>query len=499
MKKAYIINIQGLLWFFIILLMIPLTGKAQTKEKNQESVSGILADLTLNTKTSDISYPAFEKAKMAIIDILGNSMAGFNAPGISAIRQQEKLWGGKKEATVWFSGTQLPAPSVGFLNSSMAHALDFDDTHRPSKTHISSVTVPAAFCVGEITGASGQEILNAIVVGVEVANSIGVQYARYREHLKFLPTSIVGGFGATAIACRLMGLSKIQTMNAFGIFYSQASGNRQALLDRTLTKRIQPGIAVKAAIFSAFLAKRDITGPKNIFLSEAGLIRIYGCARESLPNASAFKKKQDEWAIEMMAFKKYASCGASHPAIESAIELSKEYELTLDDINSIELFGIFVGSGMVDVPWKEAENPHVWAQFCAPYEVVSAIKNKKFGPEEITNKRIEEDKEVDRMARRVVIKSKNEWEGDYPGGQTVRIQTKDGKTLTASHTPDEIWEPDAFSMTDIVNKFIKNSQFAGFCSESQARKIVQSVKNLQGKRNISKFIQKSLIFPKADK
>jgi len=37
-------------------------------------------------------------------------------------------------------------------------------------------------------------------------------------------------------------------------------------------------------------------------------------------------------------------------------------------------------------------------------------------------------------------------EGDYPGGQTLRIQTKEGKTLTASHTPDEIWKPGACSM-----------------------------------------------------
>jgi 2-methylcitrate dehydratase PrpD len=481
--------------FCLILIISSIVQTESFAEQNPKSVSKILAEFTIHTETSEISDEAFEKAKMVIIDILGNTLAGYDAPGIPIIRSQMEEWGGKPEASVWFSGIKLPLMNSGFVNSSMAHALDLDDAHRPTNSHPSIVTVPTALVVGEFMEASGQEILDAIVIGTEITNSIGVEFGKFKKHGAFLPSSMVAGFGATAIACRLMGLSISETVNAFGIFYSHASGNRQALFDHSLTKRIQPAIAVKAAIFSASLAKEGFTGPEDIFLSNAGLFRIYGGNFEtSLPQASEFIKKTESWAIEEIGFKMYAACGASHPVIEGAINLSKKYNLTLDEVKSIELFGIFVGSGYVDNPWKETDNPHVLAQFSAPYQVVSAIKNHKFGPDEITEKRILEDIEVSELAKKVIIKHQNEWGENYPGGHTIRIKTKDNRILVASHTPPEIFAPDRFTMNDIIEKFMNNAQFSELLSEEQSKKIVNAVQNIQEYNRIEEFIVDLLIF-----
>ena len=92
---------------------------------------------------------------------------------------------------------------------------------------------------------------------------------------------MIGGFGATAAACRLEGCTVEQTVDAMGIWYAQASGTRQALFDRTLTKRIQPGIAARAGVFSCDLARRDFTGPQRIIgRRTASLTQIYGCRRD---------------------------------------------------------------------------------------------------------------------------------------------------------------------------------------------------------------------------
>ena len=42
------------------------------------------------------------------------------------------------------------------LNGTLAHSLDFDDTHAPGSLHPSAPIVPAAFAAAEMTGADGQ-------------------------------------------------------------------------------------------------------------------------------------------------------------------------------------------------------------------------------------------------------------------------------------------------------------------------------------------------------
>jgi len=149
---------------------------------------------------------------------------------------------------------------------------------------------------------------------------------------------------------------------------------------------------------------------------------------------------------------------------------------------------------MTDVPWRDSQNPHVLAQFCAPYEVASVIKNRRFGPAEITNQRIAEDREVDALARRTKLCAWKEWGGPRPGHQAVRIFLKDGRTLEAWRQQDEVIHPDANPYDKLVEKFKYNAAFSGLVNEGQAAEIVTAVENLDKCRNIGEFIDKHLVF-----
>lgn len=485
--RKYILKYSRLvLTGVIVLLSLPGHVSAQ---KEEDIVTRMMAELTVNTESSGISDYAYEKAKMSLLDIMGTSMAGFESSGITEIKNQILDWGGKPEGAVWFTGKKVPAPMAGFVNSSISHAMDFDDWHQASQTHISSVTVPTALTVGEMMGSTGKEVLDALVIGVEVTGRVGRPFNKYKKHGNFLPTSVIGGFGATAIACRLMGLSVEQTVNAFGIYYSQASGNRQALFDRTLTKRIQPGWAVKAGILAAVFAKQGITGPDEIILSDAGLLRIYGYTDGPMPKVLEFGKQLDGWEIEMLCFKKYACCGASHTVVEGAIEIAKSNDLKLADVESIELFG--VSDPFTGIPWQESDNPHVLAQFCAPYEVASALKNKKFGPQEITNRKIKEDEEVSRLAKKIQLKEPAEWGPGYPGKgyKTIRVTTKDGYTYFKSYLQSDLFNPDELSMEDIIQKMKSNAAYSGLCSPKKADALVSTVKDFESIENVKDFIE----------
>ena len=475
----------------LIVWMTCVLGLASGMTWAQErTISRVLAELAIQTESKAIPDVAYAAAREALVDVFGVTLAGHDSPGVEAIVAQMLDWGGKPEASVWVYGGKLPAPVATFVNSTMVHALDLDDVHIPSSTHITSVIVPAALAVGEMTQASGTETLAAVILGIEVAERIGVEYKSRREHGGFLPTSLVGGFGAAAAACRLLGLSVDQTINAYGIFYAHTSGNRQALHDRTLTKRIQPAIAARAGVLAAFLAKRGITGPVHIFLSPAGFFRIYGGANRPPPTVEDIARKRDFYEVQRVSYKKYTSCGAGHPLLEATIALVTEYDLKIDDVATVE---IFVNSGMVGVPWKWTENPHVMAQFCAPYEVATAIKNRRMGPAEITNERIREDRAVADLASRVRLQARKNFGGKYPGGQTIRIKTKDGRTLVASRDTEDVFDPDVLSYEDIVAKFKYNVRFSGLCSTEEAQALLSATENLKRCEDVGDFVENHLV------
>jgi len=278
------------------------------------SLSRILAEYAITTSPHEVRQSAFEACKKIILDTVGVSIAAWNAPGIPGIHRQLTHWGGAEESSVLVYGSKLPGPEAAFINSAMAHALDYDDIHDPSALHIMSVVLPVVLATSEITGAGGKELLVAVTLGIETACRIGMPYNRRRTGYQgrgFLPTSVIGGFGATLAACRLLGYSVDQAVHAMGINYAQASGNRQALFEKTLTKRLQPAFTARNALWAAFLAGNGVTGPEECFEGEAGLFRVY--INTEPPTPEEISQKRDFFEIERDTIKRFTSCGLAHP------------------------------------------------------------------------------------------------------------------------------------------------------------------------------------------
>lgn len=466
-------------------------------ENNQRkpTITEALATFTLQTKSENLSTEAYNAAKIAIIDAIGVSLAGHDATGIESIVSLLKTWGGKPEATVWVYGEKLPVPDVSFINGSIVHALDYDHNHNESNSHLMSTIFPVAMAVGESIGASGKEVMDAIIIGTEVAGRLGFNYLKK----EFLPTSIIGGFASTAAACRLKNLNIEETTDAMGIFYAHASGNRQALLDRTTTKRLQAGIGARSAVFSAYLAAQGIDGAVNVFEGESGLMAAYGVRDGVEEIIDRLTQKRSYWSIEKFLYKSMTTCGHSLRLIQSAIDIANQYNLKISEIDQIELFGLETHDDqkMVTFPWNPNHRfPEVLAQFCAPYQVVSAIKNRRYGPDEVAEERVISDKEVSELAEhKVFIRTIEEYGENYPGGNTIRIRTKSGDTYIHSR---ELRNLDGVLYTieekeKIIQKFKHNVGFFGL-SQHDADEIINAVENLEQYEDIGDFIEQYLVF-----
>ncbi len=89
------------------------------------------------------------------------------------------------------------------------------------------------------------------------------------------PTATCGIFGATLAAGRILGLERSRLHHAMGIAYSLAAGNFQAVVDGSLSKRLQPGFASRGAIEAVLLARAGITGAKDVFEGRFGYFPLY--------------------------------------------------------------------------------------------------------------------------------------------------------------------------------------------------------------------------------
>jgi 2-methylcitrate dehydratase PrpD len=464
----------------------------------------ILAGLALNAKANDITPEAYEAAKKMIIDTIGCAIAGYKAEGIPEVIEQLLDWGGKEESTVMIYGKKLPAPLAAYANSAMSHAFDYDHSHQPSGLgHILPSVLPVSLAAAEMTKCSGKDFLAAVIMGFEVTARLGAAFKNAEAKggyfsMGFLPAGVVGGFGASASACRIFGFDIQQTVNALGINYAQAAGNRQALFDKTLTKRLQPAFTTRSALWAAMLAKRGITGPPNALEGSSGLFSIYKNAEPCL--AEELTEKRNFYEIERDTVKSHPCC--CFPQAHLACELGQTHNFKAEDIDLIQVH-MNSGPSLTGGKFFIGENPQANAQFSSAYATALGVLRGRMGLKEILSEQVISDTEVAELAARVTMapieelpkpaepyKNPIPWTGYGHNYQGVKVKTKDGKVYTCFKPLREIIGPETtMAMDNIRNKFHECTEFSGLYSAEESDKIINEIMELDKNENIAPLIE----------
>ncbi len=447
----------------------------------------LVAELTA-IPTTAIPDSAYDAAKRLLLDTLGCALAGRAAPGVAEVTARLRDWGGKPEASVLFADHRLPMPNAAFVNAAMIHALDLDDGYTPGTLHLTSVIVPAMLAAADTRQASGRDALAALILGIERAARLGrAEHARRRGG-GFLPTSLAGSFGAVLAAAKLLGLSEPQTVHALGINYAQISGNRQALLDASLTKRLQPAFAVRSALWAVELARCGITGPHRLFEGEAGYFQLY--MNGDLPAIEELLGPFTPFAVEHVSTKRYPSCGACHSVQIAAERLRREENLDPTDIAHVQLFNV---APLVSEPFQPEPNPQVAAQFCAAWGVAHTLLRGPATLADYQDDAIRNDKEVCRLAQRIEPVAAPD---DLPpppkpppsqanngGGyrfryQGVIVHTHDGRRLMRCQAPCQTFALAPGDWDHVTAKFQNCASFSGLPTR-QAEVIIERIKQLE--------------------
>ena len=342
-----------------------------------ENMTEKFADFCEQLRYEDLPHDVIKRTKLLILDTVGIIIrARHDAESTSSLVSAiEKLEMSNGSCQVFSDNKSYSPSAAALLNGTLAHSLDFDDTHAEASLHSSAPILAAALAAAEMNKSSGQQLITACVVGYEIQIRLGLAGGSSSHYKKgFHPTATCGIFGASAAAGYLMGLTKEQYISAFGIALSQSAGSMQFLTDGAWTKRSHVGQAAQNGLSCAIMAAEGFKGPSKAFEGQWGYFHSYASGGDMEKALNGLGKKFETLNLGV---KPYPSCRYSHAAIDGIIELKNELGFSTAELDDIDIGLSETALNIIGYPLSDKQNPKsvVDGQFSMPFCAAVTVKS----------------------------------------------------------------------------------------------------------------------------
>ncbi|GAA2018542.1 MmgE/PrpD family protein [Nocardioides kribbensis] len=319
-----------------------------------------------------------DSVRKRVLDTVGIAVAAAPLETSRAARAWARSQGGHAAASAVGVPEGLPAGLAAFVNGVLAHSLDYDDTHLPSVLHPSATVVPVALAAAERAGASGQELVRAIALGLETCVRLGMagydeaaKNSTFFEHGQHA-TSICGAMGGAVAATVLAGGKADAVVDSLGVAASMASGIIEANRTGGTVKRLHCGWAAHAAVSAAELVSFGLTGPPTVLEGRFGFYQAWLHGR--FDAAAVVDGLGETWAVPDIFFKPYPANHFTHAAVDAAGRL-RVRGVRPDDVERLVLGVPAPNLRTIGEPIEVKRTPETgyMAQFSGPYAVAVGL------------------------------------------------------------------------------------------------------------------------------
>lgn len=412
------------------------------------SISEQLGKHVAGLRYEDLPDDVVQAAQHRLLDFVAVALPAYEleaaarAAAAFAVRS-----GGAAEATIITLGASVPAHAAALANAVAASCLEMDDDHTERVGHPGAPVVASALAAAEAAGASGKELIVALVAGYEVyvrtARALPLGQALKRGRL---PSGVHGPLGAAAAAATVARLDAARVHHAIGLAANMSGGLVEGTSDGSWTKRFLPGWAAHGGIVAAELAATGFLAPTEIFEGRHGWIQGQADGGDTFPDRIAAQWGR-RFAILDVATKPYPCSRLTHAGIDCALELHRRLGRppSPSDVESIAVRTfdravVFTGEP-ADV--KARPTTPTDAQFSMPFAVAVALVAGKatidqFRPEWV------DDPVVRELAEKVTVTRDPGFDALFPEhyAASVTVTMKDGTVHTAM-VEDPVGEPGA--------------------------------------------------------
>lgn len=447
------------------------------------SLCETLAHFISHTKFENIPNAVIEKAKLCILDTIGTALLGSQTQAAIKLNKVISSLGFPKECTVMGAGYKTSRFHAAYINSMEAAYLDFDDGHREAGIHPGCIVTPTALATGEFINASGTQVLEAVILGYEVAIRIGVATGMAQFKKRIDAPSTCGIFGAAAAAGKLLKLDEQELANALAIAGSQTPLSPSIwYYEPSMVKSLPHALASQAGILSAMLAKEGFLGPLNILEGKGGFCEAT-CSPEKYQLDKVSAELGSNWRTIEVYFKFYPSCRWTHSAVDAVLNIFRTREIKLGDIEEITVKTYSVAAQLCSPEPKDETT----ARLSIPYNIAAAIIYGELGVNQFNTDALN-NPEVLKIASKVSIMADESYKDMYPSARptTVEIRLKNGFRC-ASHVDFPFGEPENPPTAEqIKHKFVK--WVGRYINQERIQKILKIIENVERLESINQLM-----------
>ena len=445
-----------------------------------------IAEWVNRTGYKDFDSDVIEYAMLMALSHLGMTVAGTSMPFGKIVLRYLKDYDCSPEAGVMGGGFRTLAEYAALANGTLSHITELEDDSFPDGLY-SCGSWPTVFALGEKLKLSGKDVIEAFIVGYEVASRIGVasQNAISKGHLNAAGCLTVG---SAAMAAKLLKLDVEKTTHALSIAASQANGiARQTGAGAHL---IESGFCGRNGICSAMLAKLGFTGNPNILEGRAGFMDLW----TDLPDFD-LPLGEGGYRAMQIGIKKYPCCYLQHRNIDGVLDLIAEHNITWDDVESIEHEINHTVSLYLKYSQPETGED---ARFSLEHSTVACFFDKQVFLNSYTDEKAIDPKY--REARnKVKITVHPEWpNGYFTFNSPLTIRLKDGREYKKVCVDARGDPSKRLSSKEIIKKYMDCMDFAGIFSHKTAKRAEELTLALDDLKDVSELAG-TLTFPDNDK
>jgi len=349
------------------------------------------------------------QVRLCLLDTLAAITAGHSIPETQSVTEYVyQSFADGSTAILDGEGQKCRAEGAVLANGIAANALDIDEGHVGADGHPAAIVVPAAVVAAENNGKTVQELLDAVLVGYEIAVRAGIALPEVSG--QHTGTGSWGAIGAAAAVAKLRDASPEETANALSI--AEFSAPQTPILRSVATPgsgftKDGIGWGSYTGYTAVVLAERELSGSGTMF-------------DES--NVHALDDLGDEYEITDCYYKPYPCCRWIHPGIDAVRDIRKEHEIEPTDITEIDVYTFRYGTQLATRNPSSADA----AEYSYPFALATAILNESFTPANLQQESLSDEETLD-LARRIDLIYDESLEMRYEDAWLARvvIETED--------------------------------------------------------------------------
>src|SRR3954471_21763476 len=228
-----------------------------------EQFASWVADLSVDNIPEQVG----ERARLQAMNTVAAGLAGSTAPAVAKLREATSYWAAPGGVGVIGTDDAWEPAAAAYANAAASMAHDWDDYLYMGHTGHSAVWTARA--IGDVTGASGDDILAAQIAANEIEGRLGASLFIGPHNGQFW--SAIHCAGAAAAAARLRRLDPEQAAHAIAIALYQPPYGLWPGFMGPETKLLTAAEPVAQGIRGAILAASGFTGPLDVIESRRGL------------------------------------------------------------------------------------------------------------------------------------------------------------------------------------------------------------------------------------